>query len=123
MTTPTRGQVNKLLEMIQRHFPSLPVSDAYTDWKKWSEFAQAAFSFGASEARADLEAELEVLRIAHRAHEDSNLQMLAKLKQQAHELESLRNVIQLAADDIRRCDYTPARSKLLIAIAAAPKEK
>lgn len=62
MTTPTREQVNKLLEMIQRHFPSLPMSDTYTDWKKWSEFAQAAFLFGASEARADLEAELESLR-------------------------------------------------------------
>lgn len=56
MTTPTREQVNKLLEMTLDHFPSLPLSDEYTDWNKWSEFAQAAFLFGASEARADLEA-------------------------------------------------------------------
>jgi len=38
---------NMLLQMIQRHFPSLPLSDEYTDWKVWLGFARAAYDAGA----------------------------------------------------------------------------
>lgn len=82
-------------------------------YKKYSE--QCAWD-GYQEARADLEAENAELAERLRLSEALRVSDMA-------ELESLRNVIQLAADDIRRCDYTPARSKLLTAIAAAPKEK
>ena len=37
---------NMLLSMIQKHFPSLPLSDEYTDWGKWLGFARAAYAAG-----------------------------------------------------------------------------
>lgn len=37
---------NRLLGMIQRNFPSLPLDGAYTDWDKWLRFARAAFYAG-----------------------------------------------------------------------------
>ena len=37
---------NMLLSMIQKHFPSLPLSDEYTDWGKWLGFARAAYEAG-----------------------------------------------------------------------------
>ena len=40
-----------LLEMIQRHFPSLPLDDRYTDWQKWLGFARAAYEAGTTTER------------------------------------------------------------------------
>ena len=37
---------NMLLSMIQKHFPSLPLSDKHTDWGKWLGFARAAYAAG-----------------------------------------------------------------------------
>ena len=37
---------NMLLSMIQKHFPSLPLSDKHTDWWKWLGFARAAYAAG-----------------------------------------------------------------------------
>ena len=37
---------NMLLSMIQKHFPSLPLSDEHTDWGKWLGFARAAYEAG-----------------------------------------------------------------------------
>ena len=37
---------NMLLSMIQKHFPSLPLSDEYTDWGKWLGFARAVHEAG-----------------------------------------------------------------------------
>ena len=37
---------NMLLSMIQKHFPSLPLSDEYTDWGKWLRFARAVYESG-----------------------------------------------------------------------------
>lgn len=37
--------------MIQRHFPSLPLDDRYTDWQKWLGFARAAYEAGATDER------------------------------------------------------------------------
>lgn len=34
---------NMLLSMIQKHFPSLPLSDEHTDWGKWLGFARAVY--------------------------------------------------------------------------------
>ena len=48
---------NMLLSMIQKHFPSLPLSDEYTDWGKWLGFARAAYAAGrASPASAPVTA-------------------------------------------------------------------
>ena len=35
-----------LLSMIQKHFPSLPLSDEHTDWVKWLGFARAVYEAG-----------------------------------------------------------------------------
>ena len=37
---------NMLLSMIQKHFPSLPLSDKHTDWGKWLGFARAVYEAG-----------------------------------------------------------------------------
>ena len=37
---------NMLLSMIQKHFPSLPLSDEHTDWGKWLRFARAVYEAG-----------------------------------------------------------------------------
>lgn len=42
---------NQLLALIQRHFPSLPVSPGYTDWSRWLEFARAAGKAAAQSSR------------------------------------------------------------------------
>ena len=48
---------NMLLSMIQKHFPSLPLSDEHTDWGKWLGFARAAYEAGrASPASASVAA-------------------------------------------------------------------
>lgn len=46
---------NRLLEMIQRHFPSLPLDDRYTDWPRWLKFANAVRSEGFSQVAEELE--------------------------------------------------------------------
>ena len=46
---------NRLLEMIQRHFPSLPLDDRYTDWPKWLKFANAVRSEALNEVAGELE--------------------------------------------------------------------
>lgn len=51
MTEQQRQTDNRLLEMIQRHFPSLPLDDRYTDWQKWLGFARAAYEAGATDER------------------------------------------------------------------------
>lgn len=51
MTEQQRQADNMLLEMIQRHFPSLPLDDRYTDWQKWLGFARAAYEAGATAER------------------------------------------------------------------------
>lgn len=66
MTTLSKEDVvrtdNELLAMIQKHFPSLPLDDRYTDWGKWLRFAKAVYSHGEQAARADLVAENERLK-------------------------------------------------------------
>lgn len=66
MTTLSKEDVvrvdNDLLAMIQKHFPSLPLDDRYTDWGKWLGFAKAVYSHGEQAARADLVAENERLK-------------------------------------------------------------
>lgn len=66
MTTLSKEDVvrtdNDLLAMIQKHFPSLPLDDRYTDWGKWLRFAKAVYSHGEQAARADLVAENERLK-------------------------------------------------------------
>lgn len=66
MTTLSKEDVvrvdNDLLAMIQKHFPSLPLDDRYTDWGKWLGFAKAVYSHGEQAARADLVAENEQLK-------------------------------------------------------------
>ena len=48
---------NMLLSMIQKHFPSLPLSDEHTDWGKWLGFARAVYEAGrASPASAPVTA-------------------------------------------------------------------
>ena len=37
---------NMLLSMIQKNFPSLPLSDEHTDWGKWLGFARAVYEAG-----------------------------------------------------------------------------
>lgn len=37
---------NMLLNVIQKHFPSLPLSDKHTDWGKWLGFARAVYEAG-----------------------------------------------------------------------------
>ena len=37
---------NMLLSMIQKHFPSLQLSDEHTDWGKWLGFARAVYEAG-----------------------------------------------------------------------------
>ena len=37
---------NMLLSMIQKHFPSLPLSDEHTDWGKRLGFARAVYEAG-----------------------------------------------------------------------------
>ena len=37
---------NMLLSMIQKHFPSLPLSDEHSDWGKWLGFARAVYEAG-----------------------------------------------------------------------------
>ena len=55
-TTETQRQTdNRLLEMIQRHFPSLPLDDKYTDWPKWLKFANAVRSDALEQVADELE--------------------------------------------------------------------
>lgn len=46
---------NRLLEMIQRHFPSLPMDDRYTDWSNWLRFANAVRTDALNEIASELE--------------------------------------------------------------------
>ena len=46
---------NRLLELIQRHFPSLPLAAEYTDWPKWLRFANAVRSEGLNQVAVELE--------------------------------------------------------------------
>jgi hypothetical protein len=41
---------NKLLALIQQHFPSLPTGPGYTDWSKWLRFANAAIELSRAQA-------------------------------------------------------------------------
>ncbi len=52
----TQRQIdNRLLEMIQRHFPSLPLDDKYTDWQRWLKFANAVRTDALNEIASELE--------------------------------------------------------------------
>lgn len=52
----TQRQIdNRLLGMIQRHFPSLPLDDKYTDWQRWLKFANAVRSDALEQAARELE--------------------------------------------------------------------
>ena len=42
--------------------------------------------------------------------------MLVKMDQQAAVIEQMQKTIQITAEQIRKCDYTPARSTLLCAM-------
>ena len=46
---------NMLLSMIQKHFPSLPLSDEHTDWGKWLGFARAVYEAGRASPASVLE--------------------------------------------------------------------
>jgi hypothetical protein len=52
--TPTQERQrqfdNKLLALIQQHFPSLPTGPGYTDWGKWLRFANAAAALSRAQA-------------------------------------------------------------------------
>ena len=37
---------NKLLSTIQKHFPSLPLDDRFTDWGKWLAFSRTIYVMG-----------------------------------------------------------------------------
>jgi 4-hydroxy-3-methylbut-2-enyl diphosphate reductase IspH len=41
---------------------------------------------------------------------------------QAAQIEMMRGAMRRAADEIRKCDYTPARSTLLTSIASTPDQ-
>lgn len=45
---------NRLLEMIQRNFPSLPLDGRYTDWSKWLKFANAVRTESLNEVADEL---------------------------------------------------------------------
>lgn len=123
MTTPTREQVNKLLEMIQRHFPSLPLDERYTNWKQWSEFAQAAFSFGADEARSDLEAtiaeqatEISKLIAAVADHVTVRSEQRQQLAAEQAYAEQLREELDRLCSVLNDSGYTTEHSRKIIAI-------
>ena len=46
---------HRLLEMIQRHLPSLPMDDRYTDWSNWLRFANAVRTDALNEIASELE--------------------------------------------------------------------
>ena len=47
---------------------------------------------------------------------DEVAETVREIAKRDQEIERLRAAIQQAADQIRRCDYTPARSTLLVAL-------
>ena len=54
--TETQRQTdNRLLGMIQKHFPSIPLDDQYTDWPKWLKFANAVRSDALNQVAGELE--------------------------------------------------------------------
>ncbi len=46
---------NRLLELIQKHFPSLPLDERYTDWPRWLKFANAVRTEGLCQVAEELE--------------------------------------------------------------------
>ena len=64
---------NMLLSMIQKHFPSLPLSDEYTDWGKWLGFARAVYESGRA-SPASVPAVTDGMALAfHRALTDGSI--------------------------------------------------
>lgn len=53
MTEQERQTNNMLLQLIQQHFRSLPLSDEYTNWSQWLAFANAAYKAGADAEREE----------------------------------------------------------------------
>lgn len=79
MTEQQRQTDNRLLEMIQRNFPSLPLDDRYTDWSKWLGFARAAYEAGALDERVACElrcAKTPVLLQGHHEYTALNVQKM-----------------------------------------------
>lgn len=56
---------NMLLRMIQHHFPSLPVSDEYTDCGRWLRFANAAFEAGRKDAANAKQYPVAIVKYLH----------------------------------------------------------
>ena len=64
---------NMLLSMIQKHFPSLPLSDEHTDWGKWLGFARAVYEAGRA-SPASVPAVTDGMALAfHRALTDGSI--------------------------------------------------
>ena len=57
---------NMLLSMIQKHFPSLPLSDEHTDWGKWLGFARAVYEAGRASPASVPEDAIDAVTIALR---------------------------------------------------------
>ena len=57
---------NMLLSMIQKHFPSLPLSDEHTDWGKWLGFARAVYEAGRASPASAPEDVIDAVTIALR---------------------------------------------------------
>ena len=53
----------------------------------------------------------------------THAEAVSKIAELHEEREELRSAMQKAAEQIRRCDYTPARSTLLVALAKTPNAK
>lgn len=47
----------------------------------------------------------------------THAEAVSKIAEMHEECEAMRSAMQKAAEQIRRCDYTPARSTLLVALA------
>ena len=110
MTTLSKEDVvrtdNDLLAMIQKHFPSLPLDDRYTDWGKWLRFAKAVYSHGEQAARADLVAENERLRGHFVEERNRTLSLCNEVAQLIDQTTATRTA--LAAAEARERNYISA---------------
>ena len=106
MTTLSKEDVvrtdNDLLAMIQKHFPSLPLDDRYTDWGKWLRFAKAVYSHGEQAARADLVAENERLRGHFVEERNRTLSLCNEVAQLIDQTTATRTALAAAEADNER---------------------
>ena len=101
---------NMLLSMIQKHFPSLPLSDEHTDWGKWLGFARAVYEAGrASPASApELREQVEKLTdecVVLRASSRSKLETISSLELQVEKLTKERDTLKTMPMKYRRMQF------------------